>query len=246
MNQRPSLFNFTTELIAQNLIQGIDLMCKPIAVAADVKNSDNPIIAVESPITIPGTSYGLGWCFQVTDIEIDFHPGNVLNLPSELNSLPEQCIAIHGAGCYGIGCPDKEILERVLLTPPFESSDPKKIEELPTKKIECFCIDFYAIAHIEIIEDKQKGTQVLTAKLDGFEISDLKPDGLENSIECLMKMGIQIGGLSKIRIAVSDLVFNILNTLKAILSPISNEIPHNPAIEENQFKVFIDLGVVGT
>ena len=70
--QRPSLFNYGTAFVAANP----HLLCKPIKVAPDVDNFSNPHITVEDPLPVLGTSglIGLNFCFQITELEIDFYP----------------------------------------------------------------------------------------------------------------------------------------------------------------------------
>ena len=117
MRQRPSLFNYGTELIASNPDYWL---CKPVEVSQDVINRGNPIVTIESPLPVFGTGglVGLNYCFQLTDVEIDFHPGSVFELPPELRPpLEEQHFAIRAQVCGGIGCPPKEIIDQ------FQSSN---------------------------------------------------------------------------------------------------------------------------
>ena len=102
MRQRPSLFNYGTAAVNQNH----RLLCKEIDIAPEVIAAGNPIVTVLPPLPVIGTNYGLNYLIQLTKGEIDFHPGNVFNLPTELNPpLANERLAVHFQICAGIGCP---------------------------------------------------------------------------------------------------------------------------------------------
>jgi len=247
MRQRPSLFNYGTAYIAAKP----ELLCEPIRPDPAVIKYGNPLLTVEDPLPVLGTNgtIALNYCFQLTKIEIDFHPGNIFTLPSELNPpLAKQSFAIHARVCGGIGCPSKDIVEKI---PPPQPPTHDKEEATPPgppiipdpRKIECFCLDLYVVGHIEVTGPI--GNQKLLGKVDGLEIVDIEPKGLENSIECYLNLLVQLVILPQTSIALEKMVFDILNiaTITLIPSPTSTSIPNNPAIEENQLKVFIDLEV---
>lgn len=104
MQQRPSLFNYGTALLAADP----QLLCAPIDVDPAVTAAGNPIITVLPPLPVLSTPYALNYCAQVSDGEIDFYPGNIITLPAALNPpLPIQQLALHFRVCAGIGCPPK-------------------------------------------------------------------------------------------------------------------------------------------
>ena len=245
MQQRPSLFNYGTALVASKP----ELLCEKIVTDPEVEKRGNPIITVEDPLPVLGTNgtVALNFCFQITRVEVDFHPGNIVTLPPELNPpLGLQHFAMHTRVCGGLGCLSREIVDGIPPPPP-----PPPEKEVPTpppivpspKKLECFCVDLFVVGHVEVTGTA--GNQQLLGKVDGLEIVDIKPEGLENSLECYLNLLIQLVILPRTSIALEKVVFDILNlaTISLSPSPISSAIPHNPAIEENQFKVFIDVGV---
>ena len=78
--QRPSMFNYGTSSFAANP----QLMCRPIEVTANLP-ANQPRVMLETPIPVPGTggAWGLEYCAQLTELMIDFHPGQLVNfLPS--------------------------------------------------------------------------------------------------------------------------------------------------------------------
>ena len=113
---------------------------------------------------------------------------------------------------------------------------------IPFDKLDCFCLDLYAVCHFEI--SGSPGNQRLVGKLDGLEIVDIQPEGLENSIECYMKLLIQMVVLPKVSVALDKIVFEILDGAASITilpTPISAAVPFNPAVEDNKLKVFINV-----
>ena len=273
MRQRPSLFNYATRFIKDRphlLCARIDPHPWVIARSNPLVTLESPL-----PILGTDGSVGLNFCFQITRAEIDLHPGGVVNLPAELTPpLKEQHFAFHVRICGGLGCPSGRLIfdfadiqidspkERFPThregardpheRPPHEQPPPHDREDtpkpppkaFPTDKLECFCLDVFATAHVEI--DSSTGQQRLVGKLDGLEIVDIEPKGLETSIECYLKVLIQIVILPRLSVALKKIVFEILDGLATVTlkpTPVSAAVPHNPAIEQNKLKVFIDMEV---
>ena len=111
---------------------------------------------------------------------------------------------------------------------------------LPSRELTCFCIDFFAVGHLE--QSTFAGKPVLIARLDGFEIVDLRPEGLENSLECYISALVRLTVLPRVNIEISK-VFPVadLFTVALALAPVSAALPNSPAIEDDQAKVFINL-----
>lgn len=81
--QRPSLFNYGTE----SFVAAPQLMCQKIEVASGLPGNQ-PLVTFENPIPVPGTdgAWAFEYCAQLTDLEIDFHPGNRFQLPMEMSA----------------------------------------------------------------------------------------------------------------------------------------------------------------
>jgi hypothetical protein len=239
MLQRPSLFNYATYYIIKNP----SLLCKPINHTKDVKNDF--LLTEEDPLPVLGTngSIALNFCFQITKLEVDFYPGKLIKLPAELNPLLKpQHFAFHARICGGIGCPLAGEIDKI--PPPPLTHPQEKPPSVPptvpyTRKIECFYLDLFVVGHAEVTG--VIGDRMLVGKVDGLEIVDIEPQGLENSFECYLNMLIQLVILPRTSIAIEKLVLSIFNNLS--LSPLSASIQHNPAMEDDQIKVYIDVGV---
>ena len=235
-HQRPSMFNYGTE----DLIKRQDY-CQKIEAHPAIKEFGNPLITVSPYLPIPGYNgpYGMSYIMQLTKAKIDFHPSNVIALPPELNPpLKDQRMALNASFCIGMGCPDKEIIERITQTTDDKDKDQRPEGPktgLPFRKLNCFCLDVYAVIHAERSDGQIK------LKLDGFEIVDIKPEGLENILECYVETIIRLSLLPKLKISLNDLVFDIEDYISIEPTPISGAVPFNPSIDKDKLSVFINL-----
>ena len=292
MQQRPSLFNYATQDVADNP----EFWCERIRYTQDVVNRANPIFTVEDPMPILGTDgrWGLDFCIQLLDAEVDLAPGNAFQLPPELAPLPDQRFALHVKACAGLGCPDDEILDRLervtihdrlradpslrapaaqtrtretyysgqLLTaadfrdeqrysvdrqpnvdrPPRKDEQPKPpARPLPHRGVQCFCLEVYVVGHFDT--QGALGATWLRPRLDGLEIVDIKPDGLEAALECYLTVVLRLGILPKLMTLIGKSILDLLAELPGITitAPVGGAIPFNPAIEDDQLKVFVGV-----
>ncbi|MEZ5662745.1 MAG: hypothetical protein R3E94_04350 [Burkholderiaceae bacterium] len=254
--QRPSLFNYATEAVARNG----KLLCKSIDVHPVVDLRHNPHVTIADPLPIPGTNYGVNFAVQLTELAIDFHPGQVVTpLPPELGPpLKAQRMAIKVTVCGGIGCPDREVIDRLIPPPrvPGRDTDGKEprdepVVALPVRELHCFCLEAYVTGGLRIAT--YAGKPYLEPFLDGFEIVDIKPEGLENSLECYIGLLLRLAVLPGLRILLERAPLNLTQgatdlfpqptnvTLSAM--PTSAALPNNPAIEDDQLKAFIKAEV---
>jgi UDP-N-acetylmuramoylalanine-D-glutamate ligase len=77
-------------------------------------------------------------------------------------------------------------------------------------------------------------------------IVDIKPEALEDNLICYLKTSVNVVLREKLTVAIETLMFKIpLFGLATItLSPTSNPpVPHNPAIEDDELKVFVTMTV---
>ena len=112
MRQRPSLFNYATPVFHDRP----ELFCEKIEPAQSVLDAANPLFTEQEPLPILATPIpiGINFCVQITHAEIDFHPGNAIDLPPELAKLPEQRFALRARACAGVDCPPQEMIDEQL------------------------------------------------------------------------------------------------------------------------------------
>ncbi len=247
MRQRPSWFNFATQYVSDHL----DLACSPVAHTIDVTDHKNPLFKVVSPVPILGADsppVGLNFCVQLVKAEVDFYPGNIFTLPAVLNPpLPQQHLAMHVQICGGMDCPS-EFLKGFLPTPTSsgEATNVQPTQEVvpPTRRLLCFCLDAYLVAHV--------GVQIISGKpslvgiVDSVDVVGIKPKGLSDNVNCYLKTTFELLLKEKLIFPISTMLFDIpllsLATITAQLTP-NPPIPNNPSIDDNQLKIFITLTV---
>lgn len=259
MRQRPSLFNYATDFFEEHP----ELLCVRIVPDRKVIEADNPLFDVQDPIPVLATpvDVGLDWCLQITEAQIDFHPENVIDLPAELGEIPPQRLALHLKACFGLSCPPADVVEKIL--PFIEVLATLEDDQLPTfdepivletRALTCFCLELYGVAHFEWGTIGNDPQQWLKPRLDGLEIVDLQPTPMENIIECYVSTVLRLGVLPGLNTKMEKLIFDITAALEEEgieveeqislqPTPISAAVPFNPAIEDNQLKVFINLVV---
>jgi hypothetical protein len=264
MRKRPSLFNYGTQFVADNWQK---LMCRPPDVAPEVLRHANPVVTVEDPLPLLGTNglYGLNFGIQLTKLRLDLFPQSDA-LPPQLGKLGDQQFSLTVEVCAGLGCPDDRTLEQFPPAPypPFRPVDregrgnpdrpndkpddapkdpprPGKVVTFPTRKLQCWCLTVVVVGHFEATGPV--GDKVVEAKLDGLEIVDIAPEGLESNLECYLKLLMRYVLLPRLRIAMAAFHFGILDGLAQITLSPTTTVPHNPAVEDDMLKLFVDVEV---
>lgn len=245
MRQRPSLFNYASADVAGNR----ELWCHQIDVTKDVSKFANPFFTVMPPFPVIGSDNPLvltGFCAQLTKALIDFHPGNIINLPAELNPpLKPQRFSLQFIVCGGLVCPSERELDQIPVG--TIGSEPFLHEFVPLKpppiivrgRPICFCLDVFVVGRFDLTPNG-----FLLGKVEGLEIVDIKPERLEANLECYLLMSVNVVLRQKLAIALEALAlsFPLLNMGTITLLPTPNPpVPNNPAIEEHQLKVFITM-----
>jgi hypothetical protein len=249
MRQRPSLFNYATADVAANR----ELWCQIPDISPDVTKFGNPIFTILPYLPVIGADsppVGLGFCAQVVRAEVDFHPSSVLGLPPELGGkLKKQQLAIRLRICGGIRCPDPAVLDKIPVTPPTntgknERGTPPPLVPVPGK-MNCFCLDVFVVGHAA--REYINGEERLVGKIDGVEIVDVKPEGLEANMECYIRTAVTLFLRQKLAIPMRTFFidFPLFGLGTVSLSPTPNPpLPNNPAVEEDQLKAFMTLSVM--
>jgi hypothetical protein len=248
MRQRPSWFNYGTDDVAANR----ELWCASIDYTKDVTTFNNPLFTVMQPLPVIGSSNPqamIGFCAQLTKAAIDFHPGNKITLPPQLNPpLKPQCLSLQFRVCGGLVCPSDKEIEQIPIGVPAPKPSPPTHETTAPPTVPpivlhgrpiCFCLDVFAVCHFEIASGG-----LLMGKVDGMEIVDVKPDGLESNLECYLRTAVSIMLREKLTISLKSLSLSFplfdMGTITLIPTP-NPPVPNNPAIEEDQLKAFITM-----
>jgi hypothetical protein len=240
--QRPSLFHYGT----LHFVEHPESLCHRIEFHPEVVRRKNPLLTREDLFEVPGTGgmYGLEFCMQFVRFVLDFHPGNAVALPPELNPpLATQHLALAATVVGGFGCPNPKRLPIYSLKA-GHSSDLRETtssekEPLPIDHLHCFSLDLNAVLHVE--RANIGGDEYLCPILDGLEVVDISPPGLEGSLECVLGTTLRLALLPKLRIAVKDIAFEIADSFQLVLAPISPAVPNNPSIDGDQISILFNL-----
>jgi hypothetical protein len=237
--QRPSLFNYATADVAANR----KLWCQPVPHTSDVTKYGNPLFTIMPPLPLLGADspvVTIGFIAQLAAAEIDFYPGNAIALPQELSPpLKNQRLALHLRFCAGLVCPSQKLVESIPVESPNRDKRPKPVNL--TGGINCFCLDVYVVAHAELAAIL--GHNALLGVVDDVFISGLAPKGLEAALACYIKTTLNVVLREKLAVPLSTFMFSFPLFGTAItLSPTPNPpIPNNPAVEDDQLKVFVTM-----
>lgn len=248
MRQRPSLFNYATADVAQNR----ELWCHKIDATGDVVKFGQPLFTVMPPLPVLGSVNPLvltGFCAQLVKAAIDFHPGKSIALPPELSPpLAPQRFSLQFTVCGGIVCPaDRDVDQIPVGGAPVVDDKPSLVGHREQPKYppvvvrgrpQCFCLDVFVVGRFELVNG------FLVGKVEGLEIVDIKPEGLENNLECYLKLTVNVVLRQRLAIALDALAlsFPLLGMGTVTLVPTPNPpVPFNPAIEDDQLKAFVTL-----
>ena len=239
MRQRPSWFNYATADVASNR----ELWCHQIDVAKDVIKFANPFFTIMPPLPVLGSDNPLvltGFCAQLTKALVDFHPGTIINLPAELSPpLKPQRFSLQFTVCGGLVCPSDRELEQIpdpRPVPPHEWAPPPKYPPVTMRgQPICFCLDVIVVGHVEL-----GPTPFLLGTVDGLEIVDIRPERLEANVECYLRMWVNVMLRQKLAIPFQALTLTFPAAITLLPTP-NPPVPNNPAIEDDQLKVFITM-----
>jgi hypothetical protein len=126
----------------------------------------------------------------------------------------------------------------------------------PSVNVLCSCLDVFGVGHFEWGAVPDVPGTFLKTRLDNLEIVDLvtnPPSNLESMLECYLRVVLRLGVLPRLIVPMQSLVLNITQLLQdndtsigqhVTLAP-ATDVPNNPAVEDDQIKVFFNLKVTG-
>jgi hypothetical protein len=247
--QRPSMFNYATQAIADNPA----LLCRPIVAHPRLNAHGNPLVTIIDPLPIPGTHFALNFSVQLVDVRIDFHPPDEVALPPELAPLGGQRLAISLRVCAGIGCPPAQVVADNIPPPPNPDPNapppppppPDPVVLPPDQQLICVCLDAFLVGGLRFKEYFQHF--FLEPFVDRIEISDIQPPDLESGLECVIDTTLRLGFLPQLRILLDKMSLELTDDVTIDVQPkpvpVSPQVPNNPAIEQDEVRAFIDLEV---
>ena len=248
MLQRPSYFNHATA----DVIADDSKWCANVDHTQDVIDYSNPLFMEWDPLPVIGVDsppVTIGFCAQAVKASIDFHPSSLIDLPVELEPpLKEQRFGLMAVICATIHCPEDDQTQRIPVEEPNKSKEQEPIPPVHVPgKPNCFCLEVYATGYFkrEVILGKER----VLAQVENVEIVDVQPERLEANMECYIKLALNLILRQRLSFLLETFFFEIdLFTLATVtLSPTTNPpVPNNPAVEDDQLKVFMTMTTAGT
>jgi hypothetical protein len=260
MLQRPSMFNYATILFTQALSSQL---CVPI----NAPPGGGPLFTVEPQLPVLGAPrpLGLDWCLQLSNVSVDLFPGNTLTLPPELDPIGSQQFALHLRACFGLACPNDRVVENlaaemeaaVAASMRPATAPAAGVQPVPSANVLCSCLEAFGVGHFERGAVAGIPGQWLQTRLDSLEIVDLvtnPPSNLESMVECYLRVVLRLGVLPRLIVPMENLVLNITQMLQdndtaigqhvtVVPAAVPGDVPANPAVEDDQLKVFFNLKV---
>lgn len=246
MRQRPSLLN----LGSPSVVAHPALLCSPITPAHPVVvQRGNPLVGLGPDLPVAGTPLLLEYSAQLAVAEVDVSPNDVVTLPPELSPLPDQRLTVHARICAGLGCPPDQIAAGHLpvvaaqthISAQTHIRDRKQY--VPFRELECFCLDLFATLGVDFVTGPS-GDQHLQGRLEGIEIVDLAPTGLEDAIECYATLAIRFGLLPQLAVPVMGHTEGVPGLATITVEPtLPPAVPNNPALDADELKLFLDIAV---
>ncbi len=270
MLEVPSFFNFGSTFIARYpqlacnaieaspvdpedpLISPVDISGIPPLLLGTTLNpfpSESPPIGTPVPFNLNIPIPSPDFIVQLSKVQVDFYPGNVIALPSTVTTpLPVEHFAIHAQTFAGASCPSAPLtVGRPIQGRPLGPIEEKRGRPLPRSDLDCFSLDLYA----EGVLKNTNTVRFLNMSLDGLDIAGFKPDGLRQLIDCYL-MYFTNGVLYSVSNSINALLAETFNleslldyqpaTFTLAISP-STTVPINPSIEDDQVKLFMDATI---
>lgn len=221
----PSTFNFGSSYISAHP----QMACNTVNADPSVTASGDPLISVIYPqfpsnFKIPlmntfATIYLQQPYFiaQLSELQVDFNPGNVITLPETLPSLPSQQLALHARVSIGLSCPPRE-----------------------EGKLDCFSLDLFA----ELALKNSSTAQFLNMHLTALDVVGIEPPGLRDILDCyliyIVNRALSFGSnLANSFVSTPRAIPNMYGIVNIQMSPVA--IPNNPAVEDHQLKLFMNF-----
>lgn len=128
------------------------------------------------------------------------------------------------------------------------------VQPVPTVNVLCSCLEAFGVGQFERGAVAGVPGQWLKTRLDSLEIVDLVPTNLEDMLECYLRVVLRLGVLPRLIVPMESLVLDITRMLQdngtaigqhvtLVPAAVPADVPANPAVEDDQLKVFFNLKV---
>ncbi len=224
MRYVPSFFNYGSNYISTHPW----MACNPIDADPSVTACGDPLITTINLPLPPNIPLSLNplpltiylplpdFIVQLSEMQIDFYPGDVISLPGTLPALPSQQLAIHAKTFMGLSCPYRE------------------------EGLDCFSLDLFA----ELALKDPNTQQFLKMSITALDVVGIEPDGMRNILDCYMRYLANqalsfVSDLANHMVSTPQSIPNLNGTVSVQVSPAA--VTNNPAVEDDQLKLFMNL-----
>ena len=196
------------------------------------------------PFALPGIPIDLPYSIQIIDLALDFHPSDAVALPPELlPPLAPQHFALKAMLQFGLACVPPDAVALGKWNSGFPSGE-RPLKVLPVTDLICFVISIAATGHLIVTSTQPPGAPVpldeIHLEMDGVEIVDIEPKGLENAAECYLVAVLRGFVLPQLVLQFQQLAVNAIG-LTTVTPSLTPKLPNNPAIEQNELRIWLDV-----
>jgi hypothetical protein len=243
----PYLFNYVAPTIALSTdangqltgIQEVWLTCLPVADPPDPV----PKYWRVPPFGLPGVPVRLPYSVQLADLKLDFHPSDAIALPPELAPpLAAQRFALAAKVQFGFPCVPADAVSNPIFG--FVLGRSRPVSVLPVTALQCFEITIAATGHlvVKVVQPLGAPTPLdeIHLEVDGVELVDIAPAGLENAVECYLVAMLKGFVLPQLVLQFQQLAVNALG-IGSVTPRLTPGMAANPAIEQNELRISIDV-----
>ena len=135
----------------------------------------------------------------------------------------------------------------------------------PAERLHCFCLEIAVIGHVTMVDRPTVEGPLTVPQSPKFHIDDIRitdtealdefslPRGLVASLECYVEVFLRLAVFPSVAESVERTVQQVLSMQTPVLTlagvtatvelPTSGDVPHNPAIEEDELRMYVDVDV---
>lgn len=232
--QRPSLFNHATpdflnnpSLFSQaiNHHPAINQFRSANPIASEIKYL--PIMGYEGP-------FGMSLCFQITDLDIDLHPNNLISNLNLAAAFTQNRFELRLKIAGGLACPSTQTLAELVR---LKKRANQTIQGIPFSKndLNSFTLEFFLIASLENQNNN------LQLAIHEFEIKDISPIGMDKAMECFVMTQLRLGVIPNLKINLNEILSDIFKgVLPSLGFALAGRKP-NPEIHNDKIECFFSL-----
>ena len=114
---------------------------------------------------------------------------------------------------------------------------------IPVDKLQCFQLQLYVVGHLEKTLTGVPPVDTVGMELDGLEIVDLQPSGLESAVECYINALIRAVLIPQLKLALEPIVVKALGLSVTISPSLAPDVTVNPDVEENELRIWVNVKI---